>query len=169
MRRQFIKVCPVPSEQQPINEYEELKTSWFFCLATSKKYLFLRNIIIIWSIGWLLSSTLAAASFPPDQSLLLFVVSSDLGAGVLLILILLQLTSGWYHIKGRLKKKTIFYEESGWYDGQTWIKPSEMVIRDRLIMSYQVNPIVNRLINTISLLSLVMFVHTMIWLYFSTA
>ncbi|BDA39313.1 CGLD27 family protein [Candidatus Atelocyanobacterium thalassae] len=169
MRRQFIKVCPVPSEQQPINEYEELKTSWFFCLATSEKYLFLRNIIIIWSIGWLLSSPLAAASFPPDQSLLLFVVSSDLGAGVLLILILLQLTSGWYHIKGRLKKKTIFYEESGWYDGQTWIKPSEMVIRDRLIMSYQVNPIVNRLINTISLLSLVMFVHTMIWLYFSTA
>ena len=112
MRRQFIKVCPVPSEQQPINEYEELKTSWFFGLATSEKYLFLRNIIIIWSIGWLLSSPLAAASFPPDQSLLLFVVSSDLGAGVLLILILLQLTSGWYHIKGRLKKKTIFYFKS---------------------------------------------------------
>jgi hypothetical protein len=166
MKRQFVKVCPVPSEQQPINEYEELKTSWFFCLATSGSRSFLRNIIIIWSIGWLLSSPLAAASFPPDQSLLPFIVSSDIGAGVLLVLFLLQLISGWYHIKGRLKKKTIFYEESGWYDGQTWIKPPEMIIRDHLIMSHQVNPIVNRLTNTISILTFVMFSHIIVWIYF---
>ncbi len=166
MRKQFVKVCPVPSEQQPINEYEELKTSWFFRLATSEKRLFLRNIIIIWSIGWLFSSPLAAASFPPNEFLLSFIISSDLGAAVLLILILLQLTSGWYHIKGRLKKKTIFYEESGWYDGQTWIKPPEMIVRDRLIMSYQVIPIVDRLVSAIKISSFMIFTHVMVWFYF---
>ena len=166
MRKQFVRVCPVPSEQQPINEYEELKTSWFFRLATSEKRLFLRSIIIIWSIGCLFSSPLAAASFPPNQFLLPFIISSDLGAVVILILILLQLTSGWYHIKGRLKKKAIFYEESGWYDGQFWIKPPEMIIRDHLIMSHQVIPIIDRLVSTIKILSFMIFTHVMALLYF---
>ena len=26
--------CPVPEEQQPVNEYEQLKESWFFRWAT---------------------------------------------------------------------------------------------------------------------------------------
>ena len=27
---------------------------------------------------------------------------------------------------------TVPYEESGWYDGQVWIKPPEILIQDRL-------------------------------------
>ncbi|MEB3174634.1 MAG: CGLD27 family protein, partial [Cyanobacteriota bacterium] len=35
--------------------------------------------------------------------------------------------------------------ESGWYDGQTWPKPPEVLVRDRLIVQYQVSPILRRL------------------------
>ena len=28
---------------------------------------------------------------------------------------------------------TVPYEESGWYDGQIWIKPPEILLQDRLI------------------------------------
>ncbi|MEO1210937.1 MAG: CGLD27 family protein, partial [Cyanobacteria bacterium J06638_20] len=46
------------------------------------------------------------------------------------------------------KQETIFYEESGWYDGQTWTKPEEVLQRDRLIVTYQIQPILQRLLRT---------------------
>jgi hypothetical protein len=44
------------------------------------------------------------------------------------------------------------YEESGWYDGHVWRKPEEVLNRDRLIMDYQVKPILQRVRNTLALL-----------------
>jgi hypothetical protein len=35
---------------------------------------------------------------------------------------------------------TIAYEESGWYDGQVWIKPPEVLLQDRLIGTYEILP-----------------------------
>jgi hypothetical protein len=40
---------------------------------------------------------------------------------------------------------TIPYEESGWYDGQVWIKSSKMLTQDIIIGTYEVLPIINRL------------------------
>jgi hypothetical protein len=40
---------------------------------------------------------------------------------------------------------TVTYEESGWYDGQTWIKTNEVLIQDRLIGVYEVLPILKKL------------------------
>ncbi|MGB5596197.1 MAG: CGLD27 family protein [Crocosphaera sp.] len=164
MRESSIQVCPVPLEQQPVNEYEELKSSWFFRWGTLEKQLFWRKIAVIWSIGWLLTSPIAAASFAPGKSLLPFILFSNLGAGFILGLILLQLFFGWHYVSDRLKKETIFYEESGWYDGQTWPKPPEMLTRDRLIVSYQINPILERLTRTTGMLTLFMVGDSMVWL-----
>ncbi len=166
MRESSIRVCPVPLEQQPVNEYEELKESWFFRWATLENRLFLRKIAVIWLIGWLITSPIAAASFSPSKSILPFILFSNLGAGLILTLILLQLFLGWHYISDRLKKETIFYEESGWYDGQTWPKPPEMLTRDRLIVSYQINPILGRLTRTGGLLALLMAGDGMVWLCF---
>ena len=164
MRESSIQVCPVPLEQQPVNEYEELKESWFFRWATLEDSLFLRKIAVIWLIGWLITSPIAAASFSPSKSLFPFILFSNLGAGFILALILLQLFFGWHYISDRLKKETIFYEESGWYDGQTWPKPPEMLTRDRLIVSYQINPILGRLTRTGGVLALLMAGDGMVWL-----
>jgi hypothetical protein len=37
MRELSINICLVPAEQQPINEYEDLKKSWFFQWETLDK------------------------------------------------------------------------------------------------------------------------------------
>lgn len=41
------------------------------------------------------------------------------------------------------------YEETGWYDGQVYVKDPEMLARDRLLGTYTVRPIVERLRKTL--------------------
>jgi Protein of unknown function (DUF1230). len=39
----------------------------------------------------------------------------------------------------------IVYEESGWYDGQTWEKPPTVLFQEQLVSAYQVEPLLQRL------------------------
>ncbi|XHU96695.1 MAG: CGLD27 family protein [cyanobacterium endosymbiont of Rhopalodia gibba] len=148
MRELPINICPVPAEQQPVNEYENLKKSCFFRWATLETKLYWRKITYVGLIGWILSIPITAASFPPKTSPFLFILCNNLGAGLMVTLVVIQLGLSWCYVGNRLRKKTIFYEESGWYDGQTWFKPPEVLTRDRLIVSYQVDPILQRLTRT---------------------
>lgn len=52
---------------------------------------------------------------------------------------------GWSYIEKRLLNPTVEYEESGWYDGQVWVKPIKILKQDRLICSYKVYPVLKRL------------------------
>jgi hypothetical protein len=88
------------------------------------------------------------------------------GASVFLMLMLLRLYLGWSYVRDRLLRETIFYEESGWYDGQTWTKPPEILTRDRLIVSYQVQPILLRLKRTFGILALFFVGGSLIWIFF---
>jgi hypothetical protein len=63
--------------------------------------------------------------------------------------------SGWSHVRQRLDSAKIFYEESGWYDGQTWEKPEADLAKDRLLVTYEIKPVLNRLYKT--LLGIVVF------------
>ena len=36
-------------------------------------------------------------------------------------------------------------QETGWYDGQIFVKPPELLARDRLTGTYEVNPVMQRL------------------------
>ena len=38
----------------------------------------------------------------------------------------------------RLLSAAVEYEETGWYDGQLFVKPPEVLARDRLLGSYEV-------------------------------
>ena len=49
------------------------------------------------------------------------------------------------YIYDRLMLSVITYEESGWYDGQTWIKSKEMLVQDRLIGTYELLPKIEKL------------------------
>ena len=44
------------------------------------------------------------------------------------------------------------YEESGWYDGQIWIKPVNLKEKESLIASLEVKPILKNLIQILSLI-----------------
>lgn len=156
-------VCPVPSEQQPLNEFQELTESWFFRWATLDWWPYVRPLAILWGLSWVFVGPVAAVSFPPAKDLSRFLVCGAVGACVLPLLALVQLTLGWLYVRDRLHKETIFYEESGWYDGQTWTKPEEVLQRDRLIVNYQIQPILKRLLQTFGFLGSMFLAGALVW------
>ncbi len=137
--------CPVPKEQQPINEYQELQSSWFFGWVKLEigKYITKLVWVGIWSL--LITAPLAAASFPMSKYPVQFGLWAIGGSLVFTNLAAIRLYLGWIYVKNRLHGESIFYEESGWYDGQTWIKTSEILTRDRLLVSYEIQPILQRI------------------------
>ncbi len=158
-----VSICPVPAEQQPINEYQELKESWFFSWVTLDLRGYIIKLAWVWGWSWLVAGPVAAASFVPKKYLVQFILCGTAGAGVFVALTLLRLYLGWSYVRNRLLSERIFYEESGWYDGQTWTKPPEILTRDRLIVSYQVQPIVQRLKRTFGFIVLFFFGGSLIW------
>ncbi|MDX2097749.1 MAG: CGLD27 family protein [Leptolyngbyaceae cyanobacterium bins.59] len=156
--------CPVPTEQQPINEYTELKESWFYRWATLNWQGFLIPFVWLWGLSWFLSGPIAATSFSPHKYPVQFGIAASLGAFVMPGLTLLRLYLGWVYVRDRLSQDKIFYEESGWYDGQIWLKPAEVVVRDRLIVTHQIQPILQRLHRTFGVLALITVSGIIIWL-----
>ncbi|MEM7594248.1 MAG: CGLD27 family protein [Cyanobacteria bacterium P01_A01_bin.83] len=164
MNKSTLNFCPVPQEQQPIYEYEQLKESWLFnwgILATGK---YVRKIIWVsfWSL--LIVAPLSMSIYTPIKNPWELVLSSIIGVALLTGLFLSRIYLGWQYVKNRLKSDRIFYEESGWYDGQTWLKPSTMLNRDRLIVSYEIEPIMARLQKTYGLIVLIVASCSLIWL-----
>ncbi|WP_309740563.1 MULTISPECIES: CGLD27 family protein [unclassified Chamaesiphon] len=137
--------CPVPKEQQPINEYQELQTSWFFgwVKLDAAKYITKLIWVGVWSL--IVTAPLAAASFPIAKYPLQFGICAIGGSLIFIMLAAIRLYLGWIYVKNRLYGESIFYEESGWYDGQTWIKTPEILTRDRLLVSYEIQPILSRI------------------------
>jgi hypothetical protein len=155
--------CPVPAEQQPLNEYDQLKTSWLFRESTLEWSKYIKTIACIGVFSWLVAAPVAAASFSPQKHIANFILSSAAGASVGVVLALLRLYLGWSYIRERLASPIIFYEESGWYDGQTWTKPQEVLARDRLIVTYSIKPILQRLQISFAGLAVLLVAGTIVW------
>ena len=68
------------------------------------------------------------------------------------LLFTIRLLLGWKHIYKRLTSEIIEYEESGWYDGQIWIKPIELKEKESLIASIEVKPILKILTQATSII-----------------
>jgi hypothetical protein len=155
--------CPVPTEQQPLNEYQELQESSFFQWPTLSLPYYIRKLVWVWCWGWLVAGPVAAASFSPTKHSVQFFLVGGAGAGLFLLLTLLRLYLGWSYIHARLANSTVFYEESGWYDGQSWEKPLDVLTRDRLVVTYQVKPVLKRLSQTFVSLAVILIVGSIIW------
>ena len=161
----YSSFCPVPKEQQPINEYQELQNSGFFGWAklAPAKYIIKLIWVGIWSS--IVTAPLAEASFSIAKFPIQFAICTIGGCLIFVVLAAVRLYLGWIHIKNRLNSDRVFYEESGWYDGQTWIKTPEVLTRDRLLVSYEVQPIINRLQFTLATLLGTAIVGTGLWLF----
>ncbi len=117
----------------------------------------------IWAWSWLVAGPVAAASFPPQKQICNFLLCGSAGASVTVILVLVQLYLGWFYVRDRLNSPTVFYEESGWYDGQTWTKPQEVINRDRLIVTYDIKPILQRLQISFGIIALLYLIGAIVW------
>lgn len=155
--------CPVPLEQQPINEYQSLKESCFFDWAALELPRYLIGIVWLVGLSLVVTGPIAANSFSPTECPGQFILSALAGAGIVLILSLLRLYLGWSYVRDRLLSETVFYEETGWYDGQLWNKPPEEQVKDRLVVTYQVQPILQRLKWTFGSLCLLLCGGCILW------
>ena len=136
--------CPVPKEQQPTNEYIELSNSMFFSLPKSnKKYTVV--LLSIWAIFFLLFLIISSGSVYFSENNFKYILISLFSSLSVPLLISIRLLLGWNHIYKRLISEKVEYEESGWYDGQIWIKPIQLKERESLIASLEVKPILNKI------------------------
>ena len=144
-----VTLCPVPEEQQPLNEFKDLQESWFFSWAMLPQLPYLARLSIVWGIGFVLAIPISLVSFPMAKMPGHCLWATAIGACFPVIFVLVQQYLGWTYVRDRLNAEQIFYEESGWYDGQYWTKPPEMLDKDQLVVTYQVYPLLKRIQKTL--------------------
>ena len=146
--------CPVPREQQPTNEFIELSKSIIFSWPKTKKSLIL-VLIKFWVGAFVLFLIISSGSVYFKTSLLKYILLSFFGSLSIPILISIRLYLGWNHVFKRLTSERVEYEESGWYDGNVWIKPLVLREKESLIASIEVKPILKNLIQIFSIISVI--------------
>ena len=103
--------------------------------------------------------------FSDFNTLQVFLLSFAI-SNVVLILPFIRLYLGWSYIAKRLLSATIFYEESGWYDGQMWVKTSDYLMQDRLVGLYEVMPFIIRIRLTFLVLFLNLIFSSLLFIIF---
>ena len=150
-------ICPVPKEQRPLNEYKKIKESNNFIWCINGKVIYVKSLFYMFTSSFILSFLLLMVSSFSFTNIKYFFIYSLIGAIIIMIFLCLRSYLGWHYIYSRLMEATVPYEESGWYDGQIWIKPPEVLIQDRLIGTYEIYPGLSRLHLTLTFLSVLFF------------
>jgi len=144
--------CPVPREQQPTNEFIELSKSSIFSWPKTKKSLVF-VLIKFWIVSFIIFLVISTGSVNFEKFILKYILLSLFSSLSIPLLITIRLYIGWNHVFKRLNSEKVEYEESGWYDGQVWIKPLVLKEKESLIASIEVKPILKNLIQILSVIS----------------
>jgi hypothetical protein len=145
-------ICPVPPEQRPLQEYEQLLASWFFLWPAASAWTLLRPLFTSWLLALLPSLLVAGGSLSLRRDPAQLVLSAAVVALLLPLLLLIRQWLGWSYVRRRLQSEKVEYEESGWYDGQVWEKPLAWRQRDLLVARHQVAPVLQRLRGSVLLI-----------------
>nr|VDC78643.1 unnamed protein product [Brassica rapa] len=148
--------CPVPPEQQPINEYQSLSSSFPFSWASGdlveySSRLFLTGASFAFFVGLPVSWF---GSVGPEYEPVKRILAASSSGIFVVTLAVVRMYLGWAYVGNRLLSATVEYEETGWYDGQVWVKTPQVLARDRLLGSFSVKPVLTRLKNTLVILGL---------------
>ena len=135
----------VPSEQRPVNELTALREGPLSGWAGLELPNFVQRLGLLWLAGFTFSCPIAAGSYSPDRDTIEFLLSAGLGATLIQTVVVLRIYTSWSYVAKRLLSAAIEYEETGWYDGQIFLKPPEVLARDRLLGTYEVKPIITNL------------------------
>ena len=137
--------CPVPPEQRPLREYEQLLESWFFVWPAHNFRELVRHLATSWLLLAPLTVLVASGSWVMRHHPAQLVLAGLVAAVALPILLLVRQWLGWTYVHRRLLSERVEYEESGWYDGQVWEKPLAWRQQDLLVAQHQVQPVLRRL------------------------
>ena len=142
--------CPVPRDQRPASQYEELRdgalTSWPG-LGVGP---YVRRVLALFMFFYVvIAYPIACGSYDPNTQFVEACVSACVGASGATAAMTLSAYNGWSYVRDRLLSATVEYEETGWYDGQVYVKDPEMLARDRLLGTYEVRPVVETLRRTL--------------------
>ena len=115
-------LCPVPLQQRPLNEFNNIRNSWIISWPLLEKSIFYRKLLHSWILITPISLIISyGSSYLKNNPFDLTLIS--LTASLMLpILLLSRQWLSWTYIYKRLNSENIEYEESGWYDGQIWEK-----------------------------------------------
>lgn len=136
----------VPRDQRPANELKALRDTFLYSWALLPTGgLLLRVGALFGGVFALLGGPISNATFDPAQQPVEFVLAGSAGSLVVVCVALLRVYLGWAYVGNRLLSAVIEYEETGWYDGQLFVKPPKVLARDRLLGTYEVKPALARL------------------------
>ena len=138
-------ICPVPQNQRPINEFNSIRNSWIISWPFLERNIFYRKLMFSWLFITPVSLTISYGSDYLRNNIFELIFLSFIASLAFPILILIRQWLSWEYIYIRLNSEKIEYEESGWYDGQTWEKPISWRAKDLLIAQHQIKPILNHL------------------------
>jgi len=138
-------ICPVPQNQRPINEFNSIRNSWIISWPFLERNIFYRKLMFSWLLITPVSLTISYGSDYLKNNIFELIFLSFTASLASPILILIRQWLSWVYIYKRLNSEKIEYEESGWYDGQTWEKPISWRAKDLLIAQHQIKPILNHL------------------------
>ena len=138
-------ICPVPPSQRPLNEFNSIRDSWIISWPFLERNIFYRKLIFSWLFITPVSFTISYGSDYLRNNFFELIFISLISAIAFPILLLVRQWLSWVYIYKRLNSENIEYEESGWYDGQTWEKPIDWRAKDLLIAQHQIKPILNHL------------------------
>lgn len=137
--------CPVPADQQPLLEYQQLLASWFFAWPSASPLGLMKPLALAWLLALLPALLVASGSYALRHHPLPLLLAALVVALLLPLLLLVRQWLGWRYVRQRLVRERVDYEESGWYDGQVWEKPLAWRQRDLLVARHQVQPVMDRL------------------------
>ena len=138
-------ICPVPQNQRPINEYKSLRNSWIISWPFLERSIFYKKLTFSWLLFTPISLIISYGSDYLKNNIFELIFTSFIASLVLPILLIIRQWLSLFYIYKRLNSEKIEYEESGWYDGQTWEKPVDWRAKDLLIAQYQIKPVLNHL------------------------
>lgn len=90
------------------------------------------------------SYPIAGATFTHEGFLTQKLAAGNVGALLVVLLVLMRIYTGWGYVGARLKSKVIEYEETGWFDGDFEKKSVAEQKRDQFLYQANVKPVIDR-------------------------
>ncbi|KAJ9531431.1 hypothetical protein V8C86DRAFT_2471765 [Haematococcus lacustris] len=140
----------VPQDQRPANELKQLKEAQLYSWATLPEAAYLQRLALIFLFFFaFVGGPISYQTFDPLAQPLLWGLSATVGSLVIVAIAVVRIYLGWSYVGDRLMSAAVEYEESGWYDGEVFVKPPELLTRDRLLGMYEVKPVMAKLRTTL--------------------